>query len=175
MSTLPPAPFPDRLKKGLLGVDAQPPADWEAGVLAEFRRSLERTLARLEPGAPSAEATFRFQLTGGRPLLLQGNEALPMEPSLLCRLLNTLEVELQSGEFLDVDGGLVAKMIRPEVTLTDSNLRHAEDTLRTLKSARERDNPACQSAESIKIRLRSRLTLLVGALQTAQRESPSSA
>jgi hypothetical protein len=41
-----------------------------------------------------------------------------------------------------------------------------------MKTGRERDHSAAQLADSQKVRLRSRFTLLVGALQAAQRETP---
>lgn len=163
--------FAGRLQKGLVRIDAEAPGGGEADALAGLRRTLVQSLARLEPGNADGKPAFRFQLTGGRPLLFQGDEALPMEPYALCRLLNLMEVELQSNESLDLDRALAAWMIRPEVNITDTNLRHAEEKLRTLKSGRDRDHSAAQTAETLKVRLRSRLTHLVGALEVAQRES----
>ena len=165
--------FAVRLRKGLVRVDAEGAEGQDAQARGELRRSLERTLARLESGGETA--LFRLQLTGGTALLYQGKEALPLEVSRLCRLLSSMDVELQPGEALDLDGGLAAWTIRPEVTLIDTHLRHVEDSLRTLKLTRERDHAASQTAESSKIRLRSRLTRLVGALQAAQRDSDAPA
>jgi len=161
-------PLSDRLKKGLVRIDAEAPGGMDAEALGGLRRSLARTIARLEPGSSAPVAVFRFQLTGGKSLLFQGNEALPLEPSRLGRLLNSVEVQLQSGENLELDGALAAWLIRPEVNITDTNLRQADEKLRSLKSVRERDHSASQVADSLKIRLRSRLTQLVGALQAAQ-------
>jgi hypothetical protein len=163
-----PAAFAVRLKKGLVRVGSDDAGGQDPGTLEELRRSLERTIARLEAGAEAA--LFRFQLTGGKSLLYHGKEALPLEASKLARLLTTMDVELQTGESLDLDGGLAAWVIRPEVTLIDTNLRHLEDSLRTMKQTREKDHGASQTAESMKIRLRSKLTQLVGALQAAQRD-----
>jgi hypothetical protein len=165
------ATFAGRLRKGLVRIDGEAAGSLDAEALAALRRSLERTLARLEPGHDVTNATFRFQLTGGRPLLFQGEEALPLEPDRLSRLLNSMEVELCSGESLELDGELTAWLIRPEVNLADTNLRHAEESLRNLRSVRERDHSAFQTADSLKTRLRSRLTQLVSALQAAQRDS----
>lgn len=167
-----PATFAGRLRKGLVRIDAEVPGGGDAEALAALRKSLERTLARLEPGGNIVgNAVFRFQLTGGKPLLFQGNEALPLEPYPLSRLLNAMEVELHSDETLDLDGGLAVWLICPEVGVTETNLRHAEEKLRILKSGRERDHSASQAADSLKIRLRSRLSHLVGALQAARRDT----
>jgi hypothetical protein len=163
-----PTPFAGRLRKGLVRIDAEGTEGQDAQARGELRRSLERTLARLEAGG--ASALFRLQLTGGTSLLYHGKDALPLEASRLCRLLSLMDVELQSGEALDLDGGLAAWVIRPEVTLIDTNLRHVEDSIRTMKLTRDRDHAAAQTAESSKVRLRSRLTRLVGALQAAQRD-----
>lgn len=163
--------FAARLQKGLVRIAREAPGGCDDEALPPLRRSLERTLARLEPGSGIGTSTFRFQLTGGKPLLFQGNEALPLEPTRLSQLLNSMEVVVQSGESLDLDGGLAAWLIRPEVNMTDTNLRHADEQLRTMKTGRDRDHSAAQNANSTKIRLRSRLTQLVGALQAAQRET----
>jgi hypothetical protein len=163
--------FAARLKKGLVRIDAEIPGGRDAEALAVLRHSLERALAQLEPGNTRAHSPFRFQLTGGRPLLFQGAEALPLEPDRLARLLNLAEVELLSGEWLELDGELAAWLIRPEMNLADSNLRRAEETLKGLKTGRDRDHSAAQSADSMKIRLRSRLTHLVSALQAAHRDT----
>jgi hypothetical protein len=160
-----------RLKKGLVRIDGMAPGGPDAEELVVLRRSLERTLARLEPGNTREAATFRFQLSGGRPMLFQGTEALPLEPDRLARLLNSVEVELRHGEWLELDGALAAMLIRPEMNLTDSNLRRAEDTLKGLKTGRDRDHSAAQAAESMRIRLRSRLTQLVSAHQAAHRDT----
>ena len=166
-----PAALFDRLKRGLVRIDAEAPGGFDGEALVSLRRSLERTLARLATETPLAAAVFRFRLTGGKPLLFQGSEALPLEPYSLSRLLNSMDVELHPDETLDVDGGLAAWLIRPEITLTDTDLRHAEEKLRTMKTGRERDHAASQAADSIKIRLRSRLSHLVGALQAAQQDA----
>jgi len=160
----------ERLKKGLskieetssLGSDDEP-----------LHRSLERTLARLSPGSSIPASTFRFQVTGGKPLLYQGIEALPMEPTRLLQLLNVLGVSLQPGEAIEVEGSLAAWVLRGEANVTESDLRRADTTVRTLnqKTGRDRDHLAAQNAESTKIRLRGRLTQLVSALQMAQKES----
>jgi hypothetical protein len=160
--------FASRLKKGLVRIDAEAPGAWDSEAMTALRRCLERTLADLEQGTCVGAALFRFQLTGGKPLLFQGNEVLPLEPDRLSRILNSMEVELNSGESLNLDGRLAAWLIRPEVNVTDTNLRRAEENLRGLKSAHVRDHSAFQIADSLKIRLRSRLTQLVSALQAAQ-------
>jgi hypothetical protein len=169
------ATFTARLKKGLVRIDAQAPGGQDAEELAVLRRSLERTLAQVEPGSTRGPAPFRFQLNGGRPMLFQGTEALPLEPDRLARLLNSVEVELRHGEWLELDGALAALLIRPEMNLTDSNLRRAEETLKGLKTGRDRDHSAAQTADSMKIRLRSRLTQLVSALQAAHRDTTGKA
>jgi hypothetical protein len=163
-----------RLKKGIVRIDAEVPGGCDAEALTSLRRSLERTLARLEPGNTLGLAVFRFRLTGGKPLLFQGNEALPLEPYPLSRLLNSMEIELHSDETLDVDGGLAAWLIRPEINVTDTDLRHAEEKLRGMKSGRDGDHAASQTANSLKIRLRSRLSHLVGALQATQQDAAAS-
>ena len=165
-----PATYASRLRKGLVRVDA---GGQDEQIRGELRRSLGRTLARLEAGG--GEAAFRFQLTGGKSLLFHGKEALPLEASRLARLLSEIDVELQTGEFLDLDGGLAARVIRPEVTMIDTDLRHVEESLRSMKSIRDRDHAAFQTADSRKIRLRSRLTQLVSALQAAQRDEATPA
>jgi hypothetical protein len=161
--------FVERLRNGLARIDAEAEGAREADALKTLRRSVELTLSRLETGVESAR--FRFQNTGGKPLLFQGNEALPMEPGRLFSLLNAMEIVLQPGEALDLDGGMAAWLIRPEVNETDSDLRQAEEHLKLLKLNRDRDHGATQAADSARIRLRSRLTQLVGALQMAN--SPS--
>jgi len=165
-----PTPFADRLRKGILRVDQQPPGGTDAEAFVPFRRSLERTLVRVTAQDPR-RATFRFQLTGGKPLLLQGNEALPLEPSRLAQLLNTIGLVLQPGETLDLDGAMAIWLIRMEVNVTDTHLRQADLILKGMKTGRDRDHAAAQVAESAKIRLRSRLTQLVGAIQAAQKDA----
>ncbi|MBI3857723.1 MAG: hypothetical protein HY293_18735, partial [Planctomycetes bacterium] len=161
--------FVDRLRNGLARIDAEAEGVWDSEALKTLRRSVELTLSRLETGVESAR--FRFQNTGGKPLLFLGNEALPMEPERLFSLLNAMEIALQPGEGLDLDGGMAAWLIRPEVNETDSNLRQAEEHLKLLKLNRDRDHGATQAADSARIRLRSRLTQLVGALQVANNPS----
>jgi len=168
-----PATLLDRLQKGLARLDAEPAGSMEPEALAALRRSVQRTLARLQGG--SAVSVFRYQLSGATPLLFQGKEALPLTPDRLSRLLNSMNVELHSGESLDLDGELVSWLIRPEVNITDTGLRKAEEAMRGMKTGRDRDHAAAQLADSQKIRLRSRLTLLVGALQAAQRDAAASA
>jgi hypothetical protein len=170
-----PAPLVQRLKDGVLRLDQNPPIGGDENALPPLRRSLERTIVRQNPGTTAIASPFRFQLTGGKPLLFLGNEALPLEPARLAQLLNTIGVQLQSGESLELDGELAAWLIRPEVNVTDTNLRAAEITLRGLKSGRDRDHSAAQVAESAKVRLRGRLTQLVSALQAAQRDSEEAA
>ena len=104
-------------------------------------------------------------------LLFHWDGVFPLESDRFSRLLVSMEIELCSGESLELDGELTAWLIRPEVNLADTNLRHAEETLRNLKSGRDRDHSAFQAADSIKVRLRSRLTQLVSALQAAQRDT----
>ncbi|HEX7901111.1 MAG TPA: hypothetical protein VF950_25355 [Planctomycetota bacterium] len=162
-------PLAVRLRKGLVRIDADGAAGEDPRVRDDLRRSLERTLARLEAGGESAP--FSLRLTGGTSLLYHGTDALPLEASRLSRLLSSMDVELRSGEALDLDGGLAAWAIRPEVTLIDTNLRHLEDSIRTMKLSRDRDHAASQTAETSKVRLRSRFTRLVGALQAAQRDA----
>lgn len=164
-------PFAERLKQGILRIDQQPAGGTDAEAMGPFKRSLERTLARLNSPQSSAIAKFRFQLTGGKPLLFQGTEALPVEPARLPQLLNSVGVTLQPGETLDLDGGLAAWLIRPEVNITDTKVRSAESAIKTIGTGRDRDHAAAQSAESTKVRLRSRLTQLVSALQAAQKEA----
>jgi hypothetical protein len=162
--------LPDRLRHGLNRIDAEASGIWEGEALKALKRSFELTLARMESGA--APSRFRFQNTGGKPLLLQGHEALPLEPERLFSLLNAMEVVLQAGEAIDLDGAMAAWLIRPEVNETDNDVRQAESSLQVLKSNRDnRDHGAIQSADSTRIRLRSRLTVLVGALQAANKES----
>ncbi len=164
------APLVDRLKKGLARVDAEPAtSSVEPEALSSLRRSIARTLARLEGGA--AVSTFSYKLSGATPLLFQGTEALPLTPDRLSRLLNAMDVDLKSGEPLDLDGELAGWIIRPEANITDTNLRKAEEAMRGMKTGRDRDHSAAQTAESQKVRLRSRLTQLVGALQAAQRDT----
>src|SRR5262249_36974006 len=126
-----------------------PPQVSDVEALEPLRRSLERTVARIASGGKPA--TFRFQLTGGKSVLFQGVEALPMEPARLVPLLNAIQMDLQPGESFDLDGTLAAWVIRPEATMTESNLRTADITLRGLKSNRDRDHAAAQAAESAKI------------------------
>jgi hypothetical protein len=165
-----PTSYADRLRRGILCIDQQPPGGTDSEALAPFRRSLERTLARVI-GSHPGDAPFRFQLSGGKPLLFQGKEALPLEPARLAQLLNMIGLVLQPSEFLDLDGTLAAWLIRLDVNVTDTHLRQAELHLKSLKTGRERDHAAAQAAESIKIRLRSRLTQLVAAIQAAQKDA----
>jgi hypothetical protein len=162
--------FAERLRKGLARISAEAGGPWEGEALELLRNSCLRTLVRLESKLPQAPARFRFQFTGGKAILFQANEALPMEPEKLFRLLNAMEIRLQPGETLDLDGGLAAWLIRPEVTQVDSTLRQAEENLRVLKTNRDRDHGATQAADSTRTRLRSRLTQLVSALQVAQKD-----
>lgn len=103
-----------------------------------------------------------------------GPEAEALEPILLLRFLNTIRLELQTGEVLDFEGSLAAWVIRPEANLTESNLRSADASVRTLgqKTGRDRNHLAFQSADTAKVRLRSRLTQRVSALQIAGTEAP---
>jgi hypothetical protein len=166
-----PAPFADRLKKGMVRIENLAAGIQDEEAMEPLYRSLELTLARQLPGKPLPPASFRFQVTGGKAILFQGKEALPMEPSKLVQLLNAAEVELQPGETIDVVGTLAAWVLRPEINTTDNNLRQADLSLRGMKQGRDRDHAAAQSAESTKIRLRSRMTQLVSALQMAQKEA----
>jgi hypothetical protein len=169
--------FAERLKKGLQKIEATTSLGSDDEAIEPLHRSLERTLARLAPGSNLPPSKFRFQVTGGKPLLFQNIEALPMEPTRLLQLLNTLGVSLQPGETIEVDGALAAWVLRGEANITESNLRVADTQVRTLnqKHGRDRDHAAAQNAESTKIRLRGRLTQLVSALQIAQKESESGA
>ncbi len=168
-----PEPFAERLKKGIHKIEETSSVGSDDEAMEPLHRSLERTLARLTPGSTLPAATFRFQVTGGKPLLYQGIEALPMEPTRLLQLLNTLGVSLQPGEALELEGSLAAWVLRGEANVTESDLRRADTTVRTLnqKTGRDRDHLAAQNAESAKIRLRGRLTQLVSALQMAQKET----
>lgn len=160
--------FADRVRHGLARIDAETGGVWEVDALKALRRSFEITLSRLESGVERAR--FRFQNTGGKPILFQGTDALPLEPERLFSLLNAMEVTLQAGEAIDLDGSMAAWLIRPEVNQTDSNVRQAEAALQALRSNRDnRDHGAIQSADSTRIRLRSRLTVLVAALQFANK------
>ncbi len=165
-------PFADRLKKGIERIDTDPPQGPDAEAIPSLRKSLVRTLARLAAGAGAPAATFRYQVTGGKALLFQGLEALPVEPARVLQILNVIGVEVQPGETVDLDGGLVGWIVRPEVNLIDTNVRAADATLQQLKrkTGHDRDHAAAQQAESTKIRLRSRMTLLVAALQAAQQD-----
>ncbi|HLY73042.1 MAG TPA: hypothetical protein VKU80_02895, partial [Planctomycetota bacterium] len=161
----------DRLKKGVVQIDQEAPGGPDADAMPALRRSMERSIARLTPGNTPAPGTFRFQLTGGKALLFQGNEALPLDAGRIAKLLHSVGVELQAGESIDLDGELAASIIRPEMNLIDTNLRQAELSLRGMKTGRDRDHGAVQAAETAKVRLRSRLTQLVSAIQAAQRDS----
>lgn len=164
-----------RLNKGLNRIDAQTPGGSEAEALGPLRRSLVRTIARLESGSADTKCVFHFRLTGGRPLLFQGSNALPLEPDRLSQLLLSMEVRLDFGEDLDLDGGVAAWLIRPELNATDTKLRQAEEKLRGLRLARDRDGSLLQATDTLKVRLRSRLTQLVGALQAAQSDIDANA
>jgi hypothetical protein len=163
----------DRLHKGLVRIEQEAPGGPDDDALPAVRRSLERSISRLTPGNTPPPSVFRFQLTGGRALLFQGNEALPLDAGRVAKILNSIGVELQAGESIDLDGELAASIIRPEMNLIDTNLRQAEVSLRGMKvkTGRDRDHAAVQTAETAKVRLRSRLTQLVSAIQAAQRES----
>jgi len=165
--------FAERLKKGIHKIEESSSVGSDEEAIEPLHRSLERTLARLTPGNTLPAAAFRFQVTGGKPLLFQGIEALPFEPTRLLQLLNSLGVTLQPGEAIELEGALAAWVLRGEANVTESNLRQADTTLRTVnqKTGRDRDHLAAQTAESTKIRLRNRLTQLVSALQLAQNES----
>lgn len=166
-----PRPLADRLGQALFKLDEIPKGDPDAEAMVPLRRSIERTLARLDPAGAVEPAVFRFQLTGGKPILLQGKDALPLEPARLLRLVNVLDLQLQPGEALELDGDLAAWLIRPEVNLTDSELRRTDTKIRTMKTGRDRDHGEAQAADSTKVRLRSRLTQLIGALQAAQKDT----
>jgi len=161
----------DRLKQGVVQIGQEAPGGPDADAMPALRRSLERSIARLTPGNTPAPGAFRFQLTGGKALLFQGNEALPLDAGRVAKLLHSVGVELQAGESIDLDGELAASIIRPEMNLIDTNLRQAELSLRGMKTGRDRDHAAVQTAETAKVRLRSRLTQLVSAIQAAQRDS----
>jgi len=162
--------YAERLRNGLSNIDRESGGMWEPEALKTLRRSVEITLARVEEGLEST--TFKFQSTGGKPLLFQGNEALPLEPAQLFGMLNAVDIILQPGETLDLDGGMAALLIRPEVNLTDSNVRQAEESLRVLKLNRDnRDHAAIQQADSVRIRLRGRLAQLVAALGAANKQA----
>jgi hypothetical protein len=161
----------DRLKQGVVQIDQEAAGGPDADAMPALRRSLERSIARLTPGNTPAPGAFRFQLTGGKALLFQGNEALPLDAGRVAKLLHSVGVELQAGESIDLDGELAASIIRPEMNLIDTNLRQAELSLRGMKMGRDRDHAAVQTAETAKVRLRSRLTQLVSAIQAAQRDS----
>lgn len=163
--------FDSRMKRGLVRIDAEKAGTCDAEALAPLRRSLERTLTRREPGSTAVASVFRFQMSGSKALLFQGTQAVPLEPDRLYRLLHSMDVILQSGESIDLDGGLAEWLIRPEVNMTDTKLRQAEESLRGLRMGRERDHSATQTADSLRIRLRSRLTQLVGALQAAHTDT----
>jgi hypothetical protein len=167
-----PIPYVDRLKKGIERIDTDPPQGPDAEAMPSLRKSLARTIMRLAAGAAAPPATFRYQVTGGKAILFQGLEALPVEPARVLQILNVIGVEVQPGESLDLDGGLVGWIVRPEVNLIDTNVRAADATLQQLKrkTGHDRDHAAAQQAESTKIRLRSRMTLLVAALQAAQQD-----
>lgn len=167
-------PLADRLRRGIARINEGAGVSDQAALLP-LRRSLESTLARLAPGNTMMSTPFRFQLTGSKPLLFQGTEALPLEPGKILLMLNGVGVELQSGESLYLDGELAAWVLRPEVTLTDNNLRQADINLKSLGTGRDRDHAAAEAAETMKVRLRSRLTRLVTALQAAQMGSAGGA
>jgi hypothetical protein len=165
------APFADRVARGLQNLTTNPPETGDAAALVPLRRSLERTLTRLRTGGAADSAVFRFQLTGGKTVLYLAKEALPTEPARLVPIINAIQLNLQPGESIDLDGSLAAWLIRPDAALTESNLRQADITLRGLKAGRDRDHVAAQTAESAKIRLRARLNQLVTALQYAQKDA----
>jgi hypothetical protein len=166
-----PAPLADRLRKGMLCIEKLTAGGPDEDAMPALHRSLESTLARSAPGNTLGSAAFRFQLTGGKALLFQGNDALPLDAGRVAKLLNSIGVELQAGESIDLDGELAAAIVRPEMNLIDTNLRQAEISLRGMKTGRDRDHSAVQAAETAKVRLRSRLTQLVSAIQAAQRDS----
>src|SRR5262245_11355754 len=103
-------PFGDRLKKGIERIDTNPPQGPDAEAMPSLRKSLMRTIARLAAGPGAPPATFRYQVTGGKALLFQGLEALPIEPARVLQLLNAVGVDIQPGETLDLDGGLVGSI-----------------------------------------------------------------
>src|SRR6187399_1314152 len=115
----------ERLRNSLVKIDSESGGMYEGDALKNLRRSVEMTLVRLEGGAELTQ--FKFQNTGGKPLLVQGIEALPVEPERLFSLLNAMDIFLQPGESLDLDGGMAAWLIRPEVNQLDSNVRQAEE------------------------------------------------
>jgi len=168
-------PYAERLKQALQRVDSLGPGAIDKEAIDPLKRTLERGLARLDPGCTLPPSTFRYQVTGGKAILCQGTDVLPLEPTRLVLLLNALELKLETGEMLEVDGGLTAWVIRPEANLTESNLRQADITIRGIKPGRDRDHVAAQTAETNKIRLRARLTVLVAALQVASREAAGTA
>lgn len=166
--------FLDRLANGIARLENTPAGGPDGEAVEPLRKSLLRTAARVRAGVAPGASIFRYQVTNGKPLLFQGTEALPLEPTPLLHLLNTIRLDLQPGEVLDLDGTLAAWVIRPDANLTESNLRSADTSVRTLgqKLGRDRDHVAYQSAETTKVRLRSRLTQLVSALQIAATETP---
>jgi hypothetical protein len=168
----PAAPLLDRLVDALFRMEEGKSAATDEEATVPLRRSLERSVARLEGGADAPAAVFRLQVTGGKSLIFQGTEALPLEPSRLIQLLNAIPLELKAGESIDLDGSLAAWIIRPEANLIESNLRQADNSVRTLsiKTGRDRDYVAVQAAETTKVRLRSKLSLLVSAMQAAQND-----
>jgi hypothetical protein len=172
-----PTPLAERLKKGIERIDSAPPQGPDSEAIPPLRKSLLRTAARLAAGPNAPAATFRYQMTGGKNLLFQGPEALPVEPARLHQLLNAVGVELETGESIDVDGGLVSMLLRSEINVTDTNLRTADATLQQLKrkTGHDRDHAAVQQNESLKIRLRSRMTQLVAAVQAANQDAENPA
>ena len=168
-----PTSLADRLKKGIEQIETAPAQGPDAEAMAPLRKSLQRTVARLAAGAGAPAPVFRYQFTGGKALLFQGLEALPVEPARLHQLLNGAGVELQAGESIDVDGALIAMLLRAEINITDTNLRTADSTLQQLKrkTGHDRDHAAVQQNESLKIRLRSRMTQLVAAVQAANQDA----
>src|SRR5262245_2551443 len=147
------ADFIDRLRRGLTKLDAGPIAMVEPEVQAALRRSLEISIAGLESG--QSFSRFRFRNAGGKALLFQNTEALPLDHGSDCGHLNPIWVKLQSGESLDLDGSMAAIISRPEVNQTDSIVRQAEEQVRVLRSNREnKDHAAIQAADSNRIRLR---------------------
>src|SRR5256885_5020972 len=106
-----PLPLIDRLRQGLVRIEQDPPGGADADDLPALKRSLQRTIARLTPGSSAPPTPFRFQLTGGKALLFQGTEALPLDSGRITKLLNAISVELQAGESIDLDGELAASGI----------------------------------------------------------------